>query len=321
MRVFALACCLMLIIPGLSAGPQGLDQAIKLYESGRFDQAADLLTAMSKSSPDNAEVRFWLGKALLKTRKWDDAVREMERAVALDRKNAVYYLWLGRACGARASHSSFLTAPGWAKRVLRSFEVAQEFAPDNLDVKFDLMTYYLDAPGFLGGGRSKADAEAAAIANLSPSAGYLARAQIFEKDKKWDEARLELVHAATLFPRDSGVLTELADFLLDRGDFDGAAEYACKALAADSDTQKAKLILAAADTRRGKDLAKAEKTLESMSQGPLSDDDPAFEEVFYWLGENYLAQDRRQQAREAFSAALRYDPDFDKARTAFSQTR
>jgi len=58
-----------------------------------------------------------------------------------------------------------------------------------------------------------------------------------------------------------------------------------------------------------------------MSQGPLTDDDPAFEEVYYWLGQAYLAEGKKLEAREAFSAALRYDPDHDKAKSGLSQAR
>lgn len=309
------------IAPGLPKPAEDLQQAIQLYQHGQFDQAAELLSKVSQSSPDNAEVRLWFGKALLKIRKWDESVRQMEKAASLEPNNAIYYLWLGRACGGRASHSSWFTAPGWARRVLKSFETAQNLAPSNLDVRFDLMSYYLSAPGFLGGGREKAEEEASAIARLSPRAGYNARALILENDKKWDQARAELIKATSLFPTSANSFVDLADFELDRQEYDEAAEDAGKALTHDANLRRAKMILAAAHIRLGRDLPEATHVLEGLSAGPLTDDDPLFEEVFYWLGEGYLAEGKDQQAQVAFSAALRYDPDFDKARSALSRLR
>ncbi len=310
-----------LVITTALSSVQGLDQAVDLYLHGHFHKAADLLSSLCASSPDNAEMRLWSGKALLKIRKWDDAVHQMERAVELEPNNAVYYLWLGRACGGRASHSAFFTASGWARKVLKAFETAQNLAPDNLEVRFDLMTYYLEAPAFLGGGRDKAEAEAAAIAKLSPSAGYTARALIFEKDKKWDQAEAELLQATALFPQDKASFVELAGLLLDRGNFRGAEANACQALSLCPNLPRARLVRAAAEIRLGENLAKAETVLRSLSQGPLADDDPAFQEVFYWLGQAYLAQGKKPEAQGAFSTALRYNPDYDKAKNALFKSR
>jgi tetratricopeptide (TPR) repeat protein len=110
-----------------------LDEAIRLYGKGDFKQAANLLKQITTAAPNGAEARIWLGKSYLKIRKWDDAVQEMEKAIQLQPSNAQYHLWLGRACGARASHSFFATALGWARRVVKEFEKARELAPDDLE--------------------------------------------------------------------------------------------------------------------------------------------------------------------------------------------
>ncbi len=320
MKAYAF-CLLLSITLDFPSAADGLGQAVQCYEHGQFHKAVDLLSQLSQASPGDPEVRLWYGKALLKVGKWDDAVRQVEKAVERERTNAVHYLWLGRACGGRASHSNLFTAPGWAKRVLKAFKTAEELDPCNLDVRFDLMDYYLNAPGFLGGGHDKAEAEAAAIAKLNPSAGYTARALIFEKDKNWDQALTSWEDAATAFPSDADAFVDLADFQLRRNDFGGAETNARKALSLKPGLPRAKLIIAAADTRLGKDLEQAENTLKNLAEGPLTDNDPTFEEVLYWLGECYLAKGNRQEAQGAFSASLRYNPDYDKAKSALSRLR
>ncbi len=312
---------LLLLTTPPSTAPDGLEQAIELYRHGHFRKAAALLSSLEVPSPEDAETRLWLGKSLLKVQKWDDAVREMEAAVRLQPIKAICYLWLGRACGYRASHSSFLTALSWAKKVVRAFEKAQELDPDNLDIRFDLLDFYLNAPGVVGGGRDKAEAEAAAIAKLDPAKGYTARASIFEKDRNWLQAGQALSEAASQYPENTDSLVDLADFQLRREQFEAAAASAEKALALKAHLPAAKLILAAAEVRLHKDLPDAESTLSSLALGPLDDDDPPFERVYYWLGEALLAGGKRQEAREAFQTSLRYDPDFEKAKSALSQVR
>ena len=203
-----------------------------------------MLQQLGASTPSDAEIWVWLSKARLKTRDWDKAVQAMEKAVQLQPANAQYRLLLGRACGSRASHSSFFTAMGWARRVVKEFETARKLAPENIDVRFDLLDYYLNAPGIVGGGKEKAEAEAQAIARLNPKKGYLARATIHIKNKKWDLARKELTQAAAENPQSVSANQDLADFLLDRQDFEAALNYAKQALLLDAKSKRSRLIAA-----------------------------------------------------------------------------
>jgi len=74
------------------------------------------------------------------------------------------------------------------------------------------------------------------------------------------------------------------------------------------------LTAAAASIRLRTDLEESAKTLNTLASGPLTDDDPAFEEVYYWLGECYLAQGEKAKARDAFKSALAFNPELDKAK-------
>jgi tetratricopeptide (TPR) repeat protein len=312
---------LLIFVPPTFKAGEDLRQAIYLYQRGEFKRAVNLLEELKNASSDHAEIRFWLAKSYVKIRKWDDAVREMEKAVALQPSNADYHLWLGRFCGFQAEHSSFIKAPFRARRVLKEFEAAQALAPDDLDVRFDLLEYYLEAPGFLGGGKDKAEIEAKVIAKLNPMKGYIARATIYRKSKDWNLAQKELTQATIEYPNNADVWKDLADFLLDRQDFQGAFNCAKRALSLESDSKQAKLILAASEIRLGKDLDQAAETLKALASGTLSEEEPDFETVYYWLGECYLAKGNKVEARKAFESALSYNPDFSKAKDSLSQMK
>jgi tetratricopeptide (TPR) repeat protein len=312
---------LLLLSSPAHASPEVLAGAIRLYESGEFRSAVDLLSQMSRSSPSAPEIRLWLGKSYLKVRDWDNSVRELEKAVELDPSNATYHLWLGRACGARASHSVFFRAVRWAGRVAREFETATRLSPDNLDARFDLLDFYIHAPGFVGGGKDKAEAQAKAIAKMNPKRGYVARAMIFEKAKNWEMAGKELTDATRQHPEDADVHKDLADFLLARKDYAGALECARRALALNRESRRSRLILAASKIRLQMDLEEAGRILRELAAGPLRDDDPAFEEVYGWLGEFYLASGDKAKAREAFTSALAFNSEYEPAKTGISRLK
>jgi len=296
----------------------GIQDAIALYERGRFSQAAGAFKNLAEASPKDPEVRIWLGKTYLKLREWDKAVEAMEKAVQLQPANARYHLWLGRACGETASNVAFFRALGWARRVVKEFETARALAPEDIDVRFDLLEFYLEAPGMLGGGREKAEAEVQAIARLNKEKGYLARATLYSKDKKWELARKELQRAVAEYPNSFSACKDLAAFLLARNDYEGALDYAQKALALNPHSKKARLIAASSRIGLRTDLEEALQMLQELASGRLQDGDPSFEEVHYWLGECFLAKGDKAGAREAFRTALVYNPAFGKAKDSLA---
>jgi tetratricopeptide (TPR) repeat protein len=300
---------------------ENLVEVVQFYEYGKFGQAADSLVEKIKATPADAELHLWLGKSYYKMRRWHDAVKEFEAAVRLDSDNSTYHLWLGRACGQKASHVSFFSAYGWARRVVKEFQTAERLAPNDTDVRFDLLDYYLNAPGIVGGGMDKAQTEANAIAKISPNLGYLARAEVLQKDKKWDQARAELDKAIQAYPTEAGRYEDLADFLFQRQDYEHAESFARKALTNSQLLSKARLIRAASLVKIGKSLSEAEEILKQLSIGFLKDDGPSFEEVYYWLGEACLKRGKREDAIQAFTIALGFNPEFDMAKDAMRQAR
>lgn len=308
----------VLALPARAAVPA---DAVSLYHRGEYAGAARVFMEARNASPGDAEVRVWLGKSFLKLRQWDKAVDEFEKAVQLQPSNAQYHLWLGRAYGSKASNVVFFKALGWARRLLKEFETARRLAPDSLEPRFDLLEFYLNAPGVVGGGKDKAEAEARAISELNPRKGYVARAEILKHDKKWEEAKKELTQATIDYPGDPGTYKDLAGYLLDRQDFEGALQYGTKALSLQKDSRSIQLIVAAAETQLRKNLDRAFQSLAALASGPLTDSDPSFEEVYYWLGRCHLARGNRTEARKAFESALAYNPDYGRAKEQLSKLR
>src|SRR5204862_6310413 len=97
---------------------------------------------------------------------------------------------------------------------------AVELNAKNKDAVEDLFEYYLQAPGFLGGGVDKAAKLAGHIAELDPAEGLWAQYKIAERRKDYTKAEDQLRRAVAAAPTKVGRLLELAKFLSKRGRVD-----------------------------------------------------------------------------------------------------
>jgi tetratricopeptide (TPR) repeat protein len=314
--VFFLLLTLIPVAQLSAVASEKLPDAISMYERGSFRQAVELLRQEAKASPRDAEIRFWLGKAHLKVQDWKAAVNELEKAVELEPSNARYRQWLGRASGERASRAFITTAYSMARQVVREFEAASRLSPQDISIRFDLLEYYLQAPGMVGGGKDKAEAEARTIDGIDKQKGFTARANIYRKDKQFEKAKAELLQAASEFPESAAAREDLADYLFGQRDYEGALEWSRKALALNSQLKHSGFLAAAAATRLNRDLETAAGELQALANRTLSDDDPTFEQVYYQLGENHLARGDKAKAKAAFQSALSYTPEYSRPKEA-----
>ena len=150
------------------------------------------------------------------------ATEVLEKAVASDPANGEFALWLGRAWGRRAETSSPFTAPVYASKARQWFEKSVQLNPLNLEAQSDLFEYYMEAPGFLGGGLDKAQATAARMSEISPVEGEFAQAKLAEKRKESHTAEAHLRRAVELAPQQVGKIVELARFLMKQGRYQEA---------------------------------------------------------------------------------------------------
>jgi len=201
-----------------ASGPD-LEHAHRLYNLTEFQQSLEVLLAVPNK---DAPVYELMGRNYYGQGDYKKATEALEKAVALAPDNSGCHLWLGRAYGRRAETSSLITAPGWANKARQSFEKAVQLNPANLEAQSDLLEYYLEAPGFLGGGFDKASATAAQIARISPAEGHWAQAKLAEKRKEFSSAEAHLRRAVEIAPQQIGKLIELARLFTKQGRYQEA---------------------------------------------------------------------------------------------------
>src|ERR1700678_3241222 len=154
-----------------------------LLATGRVDQALTTLQQQLQASP-TAEAYNLVCRAYFELESWDAGIPACEKAVSLDPENGLYHLWLGRVYGEKDDRSSFLSAASVAGKVRTEFERPVEFSPRNVEARTDLAEFYLEAPGFVGGGKDKARAEADQIVPLNPAMAHWVKGRIAERNKE-----------------------------------------------------------------------------------------------------------------------------------------
>jgi len=257
--------------PLLAASAADLEQARKLHSHTDYEESLKLLAPME---PKDSAVYELIGQNYYGLGDYKKAAENFEKARAGDPGKSDYEMWLGRAFGRRAETSSPFTAPAHASKARQHFEKAVELNPANQEALSDLFEYYLEAPGFLGGGLDKAAKVSDQIAAIDPVEGHVTQARLAEKKKAFDTAEHHLRMAAQMAPQQVGRLIDLAKFLANRGRYQESERSFRKAEKIAPNSPK--LIYARADLyiQQGRNLKTAEQLLKLYLQAQLTPDDP-----------------------------------------------
>ncbi|MEO8587722.1 MAG: tetratricopeptide repeat protein [Acidobacteriota bacterium] len=179
-------------------------------------------------------------KEALKAQKWDAAVEAGERAVHAAPGSSTAHRLLGQAFGQKAVHTSLFSQIGLAKKCRAEFETAVALDPGDPEARVDMVTYYANAPGFLGGSLEKARAQLRILNGLDSARGALMNGYVLAKEKRTAEAEKEYRRALALSPGDAGFHVRFGHFLERAGRKDEARASYREALRLDPALEGAK---------------------------------------------------------------------------------
>lgn len=248
----------------------------ELYQ--KTDYKASLAILHEVRSP-NAAVYSLIGKDYFMLGEYKHATDAFQKAFALEPSNSVHAHWLGRAFGRRAETSNPFMAPSQASKARQYFEHAVALDPTNEEALNDLFDYYLQAPGFLGGGYDKAEQVARRIAERNPAEGHFAEAQLADKRRQFDTAEEQLRRAIELAPRQVGRVLDLAKYLSKRGRIQESEAAFDKALQLAPNSPKVYFTRAHTYIEEKRNLDKAKELLIKYLQSDLTPDDPPREQA------------------------------------------
>jgi Flp pilus assembly protein TadD len=271
LRNLTLAAALMAAT--LQAASPEVERAKKLYARASYKAAIDALNPVAQNSGDY-QVFLLLGRSQFMVGDYKRATESFEKAVSLKPNDSDLHHWLGKSYGRRAETANPISAPGLANKARQSFEKAVELNPRNVAAVDDLFEYYLEAPGFLGGGLNKAEALAEKIKAIDASEYHYAIAQLAEKRKDFNRAEEQLRRAVDAAPKQVARVLDLGRFLAKRGRYQESEAVFAQAEKIDPKEPRILFERANAYIRAKQNLDAAKQLLERYIQSPIGPDDP-----------------------------------------------
>ena len=310
---------LVLALSSAAALAAADESAPALLAAGRADDAITTLHSRINSSPNDAEAYNLLCRAYFSMGDWDRGISACEKAVALAPNNSRYHMWLGRIYGEKADGSNFFSAASLAGKVRNEFEAAVRLDPNNVDARSDLGEFYLEAPGIVGGGRDKAEAQAQALAALDPAKADYLKGRIAEKKK--DLATAEKEYRAAIEASHGSALTwfNLALFFRHQQRWDDMEDAIHHAVSAQVD--RPEIIMESGEVllRSGRNVPAAVQYLRRyLALNSKVEEAPAFK-AHYLLGTALEKQGDKQGAAQEYRAALSLAKNFSRAQEALDR--
>jgi tetratricopeptide (TPR) repeat protein len=318
LKLQSIGAVLLCVFFGLSAVAAAAPSPADLLSAGRVDDAVRSLNVRVQNNPSDAEAYHLLSRAFFHLRKWDDAITYGEKAVQLNPNNAAYYMWLGRAYGEKADEASFITAAGLTKKIRINFEKAVQLDGKSVEARTDLAEFYVEAPGFMGGGTDRAAEQAQLIASMDPAKAHWVSARIAEKKKDSAGAEREYM-AAIQTSKDADYWLNLASFYRRQNRLDDMQRAVNTAMS--SPMAKTNTLFDASTLllRAGRNLPSAANYVRRYLALPTQNEEaPAFE-AHYVLGQILEKQGDRSGAANEYRASLALAGEYKRAQEALKR--
>ena len=341
-----------LLLAGLLVWPTASNDPAPeaLIKAGHWKRARPLVEQRYQANPGDARSAYLLSQVKAAFGDLDAAVTLAEKAVTLDSSNAEYHSQLGIVCGETAEKASLFGKAGWAHRFKEETDKAAALDPKNLDARFALMEYYLQAPRLMGGSRQKAGAMAEEISRINPAQGYLADARLAQEDKDVPREEAAFLKALAAAPEDYEILVSAAGFYNrdTQKKYDQAAKqsreavkvnpgqasaYSSLAFALAAAERWPELDAALAEAERnvpddlspyyqagralfntGKDLPRAEHYFRKYLGQEPEGEAPTLAHAHWRLGLVFEKEGRKSEAVSEIQTALRLQPDLSEAK-------
>ena len=172
----------------------------QFLKTRKYADVERIAAAKLAQDPANAEALIARSEAILGSgapARIEEAVKLGEQCVAAHPQTSDCHLAHGNALGAKAMSNGIMSALGYAGTIRDEFKKAIELDPHNMEARFSLLQYYMQAPGIVGGGSGKAQALAAQTAAVNPEGAKLMLARLDAADDKLAKAEAAVLAMPT----------------------------------------------------------------------------------------------------------------------------
>src|SRR6266849_8480416 len=249
------------------------------------------------------------GRAALQRNDYEAAVAILEKAVAQTPNSAEAHELLGEAYGSLAQRVNIFKQASLASKTHHEFERAVQLDPNLLDARMGLVEFYTIAPGFMGGDRQKAIAQANELKKRDGLMGHRAFAYIYGQEKKPELARKEYIDAVKEQPNSPNAHYWLGiSFLIAEKNYKAATQEFELAVRIDPVFMPGWFQLGHMAAVTGANLQRGEEALQKYLAYTPRQEEPQHYRAYFWLGGIYEKQGKKAEARQSYATSLRINP-------------
>ncbi|PNQ75359.1 hypothetical protein C1T31_04305 [Hanstruepera neustonica] len=174
--------CFLILIPFTMYSQNVVQETEFLLDKKKYEQAEVIIEDHLLENPSDPKSIELLGDAYAYQSKWDEAIEQYKKLVALSPDNAEFHYKYGGAMGMKALEVNKVTALFMIDDVEDAFLQAITLDKNHINARWALVEYYVQLPGIIGGSVSKSLQYANELEAISKVDGYLAKGYIYEYD-------------------------------------------------------------------------------------------------------------------------------------------
>jgi tetratricopeptide (TPR) repeat protein len=293
-----------------TASAHEYEALIKAKKYAEAERAISAKLAVDTNNPDALIAKTELILIEGKESRLEEGVKIAEQCIANNPKNSECHEALGNVLGTKAQRGGIMSAIGYAGKIRDAFKKAVELDPKNFNARNSLMQYYLQAPGIVGGGTSKAKDLIVDTIKVSPVSAALLQAALDLKEDNFDRASSGALAANTtdvpaLARQQRNILSNIGSAYVSEKKFADAEKIFKELIQRFPDSSIGYYGLGRSLQEQGKDkdaLPHLEKSLTIDASA----------NVFYRIGKAWQGLGDKVKAIAAFEKALSFKPELSK---------
>jgi tetratricopeptide (TPR) repeat protein len=267
-----------------------------------------ILIACSALAATDAE-SIAAGRAALDRGDIDQAIVQLEKAIAVAPNSSEAHYYLGLAYGRKAEKAGIFGGMSQAGKARDEWLRAVELNPNSVDARLRLIDFYIMAPAIAGGSEDKAIEQAAEVRKRDALDGHRAYARIYTLQKKLDLAVKEMVEAVREQPKSAKAHHLLGNALLNQKEWKGSLHEYEMALSLDAAYMPAYFRIGQLAALSESNYARGEEAIRKYLAYKPVNDEPGLARAWYWLGMIQEQQGKKAEARQSYMNSRKLAPD------------
>ena len=299
---------LFLVVSSAGAQTSSTEQGVAAFKARNYAEARAIFQPLASR---DAVAAYYMGR-MAANDDLDKAVDYFEKAVELNGRNAEYYDWLGRAYGNKAQKANKLKQPFLARKTKNAWDKGLAIDPNNLDIMEDLVQYYLQAPGFLGGSTDKARDMIGEVKRRNAYRGGVLAANICSSQKDSACVEREIKGIISAYPDTAATYVSLAALYANSKRFDKAFEVIDQRIKKEPGDMLIQYALGRTAALSGQQMDRGEQALRNYLAHPPENGQLAGAHLR--LGMIYAKRGSRELARKEYLTSLQINPASTEAK-------